>query len=263
MAARERARATTPRYVVGPSALIGVMGLTLLAAQLLRRRRARPVLFMHTVSAPARAALSLVKACKLGERAIELKRVALERGEHKSPAFLQVNPNGSVPALKDGDLRIGESHTIMRFITKRFPVDDRWYPQDARTRARVDEQLDWHHAHSRKGVPYFFHRYIVAPFFGGKPDREAEAIGKEAYLQALAFLNRHQLAKRRFLAADHITIADLACYAELGPMYWDDDLGPRIKALPNVVAWMARIRAEPWHDDVHGEVIGLVRRGAK
>lgn len=235
---------------------------TLLAAFFFRRRRARPTLFIHSVSAPARAALSLVKACNLAD-AIELKRVSLEKGEHKTKAFLEVNPNGSVPALRDGYLRIGESHTIMRYITARFAVPNHWYPVDPRVRARVDEQLDWHHAHSRKGVPYFFHRYIVAPIFGGKPDRDAQLIGREAYLHALAFLNTHQLAKRAFLAADHITIADLACYAELGPLQWDDDLGPRIGAMPNVARWMKAVREQPWHDAVHGEVASLVRRGAK
>jgi glutathione S-transferase len=172
-----------------------------------------------------------------------------------------VNANGSIPALLDGALSIGESHTTLRYLVGRFELDDRWYPRELQARARVDEQLDWHHAHSRKGVPYFFHRYVVLPFFGGKPDRAAEAAGKDAYVRALEFLNANQLAKRPFLAAEHITIADLACYAELGPMRFDADLGPRVGALPNVLAWMERIAALPWHDAVHGEVNALVRRG--
>jgi glutathione S-transferase len=244
------------------SATLAIALVTLVGACVFRRRRARPILYVHPVSAPARATLSLVRACELEAKGrITLKAIALEKGEHKQKPFLAVNPNGSVPALQDGELKIGESHTIMRYLCARFQLPDRWYPLDPVVRSRVDEQLDWHHAHARKGVPYFFHRYIVGPFFNGKPDRDAQLLGKEAYLQALIFLNKHQLARRKFLAADYMTIADLVCYAELGPMHADDQLGPRIQVLPNVVRWMAAMRAESWHDSVHADVHALVRRG--
>lgn len=257
---REKPPARPARPEVGLAGLLGLMLATLvLACALRKRRRPRPVLYMHPVSAPSRATLSLVRAC--GLRQIELRQIALERGEHKSEQFLAINPNGSVPALLDGALSIGESHTILRYLVGRFELPDSWYPRELRARARVDEQLDWHHAHSRKGVPFFFHRYVILPFFGGKPDRAAEAVGREAYVRALEFLNAHQLAKRPFVAAEHITIADLVSYAELGPMRFDADLGPRVRALPNVRAWMERMAKQPWHEAVHGEVHALVKRG--
>lgn len=234
-----------------------VLGLVL-AALVLRRVRQPPTLYVHPVSAPARACASLVRAAGISATALELKPIALERGEHKSPEFKAINANGSVPALQDGELRIGESHAIMRYMCTRFALSDHWYPSDPQARARVDEYLDWHHTHSRKGVPYFFHKYIIAKFFDGAPDRLRMDEGKKAYLSALRHLDAHNLARTAFVAADFITIADLACYAEVGPMQWDKELRDQIRVLPNVSRWMSVMRLQPWHDDVHGSVRRVV-----
>ena len=35
-------------------------------------------------------------------------------GEQYGPEYKKVNPSRKIPALIDGDFRLGESHTIMR-----------------------------------------------------------------------------------------------------------------------------------------------------
>jgi len=52
-----------------------------------------------------------------------------------------VNPTGGIPALLDGDYRLAESNTILRYLADREGRDD-LYPRDARERARVDWVLD-------------------------------------------------------------------------------------------------------------------------
>jgi glutathione S-transferase len=42
----------------------------------------------------------------------ELKRVDREHGEHKSPEYLKLNPNGSIPVMVDGDLVLYETAAI-------------------------------------------------------------------------------------------------------------------------------------------------------
>lgn len=44
--------------------------------------------------------------------AYELCRVDLAQGEHKAPAYLQINPLGQLPALVDGDLTLCETAAI-------------------------------------------------------------------------------------------------------------------------------------------------------
>ncbi len=50
-----------------------------------------------------------------------------------------INPNGQVPAIDDDGTVIYESHTIMRYITHKYKMDDHWYPADPVTRARIDQ----------------------------------------------------------------------------------------------------------------------------
>jgi glutathione S-transferase len=51
----------------------------------------------------------------------ELVRLALMKGEHKSPEYLAIAPNGAVPALVDGKLNLIESSAIVAHLADRFP----------------------------------------------------------------------------------------------------------------------------------------------
>jgi glutathione S-transferase len=54
---------------------------------------------------------------------VEFVRVDLARSEHKQPAFLAINPNGRVPALEDGSLKLWESHAIMCYLARKADSD--------------------------------------------------------------------------------------------------------------------------------------------
>lgn len=53
--------------------------------------------------------------------AFTLRRVDREHGEHRSPAYLALNPNGSIPVLLDGDLVLYETAAILLHLVDRFP----------------------------------------------------------------------------------------------------------------------------------------------
>src|SRR3954462_9511039 len=56
------------------------------------------------------------KACAVARylnSPVEFVHVDLRKGEHKTPAFLAINPNGKVPAFSDGDLKLWEANAIM------------------------------------------------------------------------------------------------------------------------------------------------------
>ena len=48
--------------------------------------------------------------------AYEVKAVDMRNQEHKSAEFLKLNPNGKVPAMKDGDISLFESMAINFYI---------------------------------------------------------------------------------------------------------------------------------------------------
>jgi len=51
----------------------------------------------------------------------EVERLALSKGEHRTPEYLAVHPHGSVPALIDGDLKLIESSAIVMHLADKFP----------------------------------------------------------------------------------------------------------------------------------------------
>ena len=61
-----------------------------------------------------------------GDADIEVERLKYEskllefsKGEHQSPAYLQLNPRGKVPSLKDGDFVLYESLAIMNYLDRK------------------------------------------------------------------------------------------------------------------------------------------------
>ena len=68
------------------------------------------------------------KACAVAkylESPVEFVRIDLAKGEHKTPAFLAVNPNGKVPAFEDGGTKIWEANAIMCHLA-RIAKSDLW-----------------------------------------------------------------------------------------------------------------------------------------
>jgi glutathione S-transferase len=51
----------------------------------------------------------------------EIVHIDLEKGEHKVPEFLGINPAGKLPALVDGDSRIFETAAICLYLGDKFP----------------------------------------------------------------------------------------------------------------------------------------------
>ncbi|MFL0797945.1 MAG: glutathione S-transferase family protein [Cellvibrionaceae bacterium] len=51
----------------------------------------------------------------------EFYRLDFEKGTNRSPDYLEVNPSGKVPALKDGDDILLESGAIVTYLGDKFP----------------------------------------------------------------------------------------------------------------------------------------------
>jgi len=97
------------------------------------------ILYHFPLSPYARRVVALLEEAQL---AFETKLVDLPTGAHLSAEFRAINPNHQVPVLVDGDLRLAESHAILRYLCARHDLYD-WYPADAKRRALVDQWLDW------------------------------------------------------------------------------------------------------------------------
>ena len=96
-------------------------------------------LYYHPLSSNSRRVL--LTAHHLGLD-LELVVVNLTGGEHKTPEYLRLNPNGRVPTLVDGGFELWESHAIMQYLADKSPEQD-IYPKDVSARADVNRWLFW------------------------------------------------------------------------------------------------------------------------
>ena len=76
-----------------------------------------------------------------------------------SAEFCEMNPNGLVPVLVDGnDKPIFESAAILRYLANRYG-DDSFWPKDPVARAQIDKWAEW-------AKWNFGHAFIVTVFYG-------------------------------------------------------------------------------------------------
>jgi glutathione S-transferase len=81
----------------------------------------------------------------LEELGVPWEKVTLDlaQREHKSPDYLAINPNGVVPALKDGDTVVFESVAIALYLADRFAEKGLAPPPGSALRGRYLSWMVW------------------------------------------------------------------------------------------------------------------------
>lgn len=160
--------------------------------------------------------------------------VDLAGGEHKRPPFLARNPFGQVPVIEDADVVVSDSNAILVYLATRYDVERRWLPVDPIAAASVQRWLSIA-AGELAGGPAAAR--LVRVF--GLPLDHPRALVIAASL--FGVVDTH-LATRRFLAAEHATIADLAMYAYTAHA---PEGGVALDPYPHLRAWLGRVEALP------------------
>lgn len=172
----------------------------------------------------------------------ELVRINLRNDEHKTPEFMAINPNGKIPALKDGDTRLWESHAIMCHLAHKTGSD--LWPADPDSQIDVIRWLNWDTAHfSRHAGRLFFQRFIK-PVFGLGTADEAEIEEATGFFHRFAEVLNNHLRDRNHLVGDTLSVADfgvasflpVADQAEL-PLEQYDEINRWHDAMMELPAW--------------------------
>lgn len=152
-----------------------------------------------------------------------------------SVAFRALNPLGQVPVLQDGDLILADSNAILVYLARRYAPEGPWLPQEPAAAAAVQRWLSIAAGEVAHGPGVA--RLINLFGFQDDPVRAARIAER-----ILTFMDGH-LSDRAFLAADHVTLADLACYSYVAHA---PDGGVALEPYPAVRAWLARVEGQPW-----------------
>ena len=152
----------------------------------------------------------------------------------RSAEFLRLNPLGQIPVLQDGAAVICDSNAILVYLAKRYAPGSQWLPEEPLAAARVQRWLSIAAGEMKHGPALA--RLIVQ--WGDPSDRgDAVRIAERLFRFMEAHLEDHS-----FLAADHPTIADLACYAYTAHA---PEGGISLQPYAALRRWLSRIEALP------------------
>jgi glutathione S-transferase len=200
-------------------------------------------LYMHPVSNTSRPVRLFIAENKLP---VEEQIVDLFTGEHYKEPYVTMNPNHMVPMLEDGDFRLTESSSILKYLASKFELPS--YPRDLKKRARVDEMMDWFNTQFYRDYGYGLAYPQMYPHHKRPTDEVHEgtiAWGQKMAQEWFKLLDTHWLgANKQYLCNDEISIADYfgACLVTLGEVIRCD-----FSQYPNVHRWIGNMKKlESW-----------------
>lgn len=168
----------------------------------------------------------------------ELVRFKLGDKSMRSPEYLAINPNGRVPTLEDGDVRISESTAIAQYLVARYGKG-RLAPEVSSPEFPV--YLQWLHYAEGMIMPPV--NTLVVETILLPPDRRSEANvdrARKLLTRTLTAVEAHMQGREylagEFSAAD--TVTGHACIVA-------SRLGADLSALPHTAAYTERLLARP------------------
>nr|WBT60804.1 glutathione S-transferase [Zeugodacus cucurbitae] len=167
------------------------------------------VLYYDDVSPPVRSCMMLIKMLELD---VEYKFVDLFKGGQLDKAFLELNPNHTVPTLVHDNLVITDSHIILMHLCEKFEQDSKdqkLWPLNYDERIRVWNMLFFECAVLFRRDSEFLSGIVRNGFASVDfPLHERKLL--EAYNMLESYLRRH-----KYMAGDHMTIADISIVTTL------------------------------------------------
>ncbi len=177
------------------------------------------------------------------EAGIELENVPLDfqKAEHKSEAYLAMNPNGKVPTLVDGDVVVWESLAINNYIVEKNKPE-LFGENEAAAHAHLSQWSYWALAHLQKALePLYMQKWTGAMPPEGVTAAQADS-GKW-----LSILEKH-MTGRDYIVGKTFTIADInvGSIVFTGKDYLD------MTAYPNISRWLGVLAERPAYKQVYG-----------
>lgn len=160
--------------------------------------------------------------------------VDFEAKEHKSPAFLKLNPRGQVPVIEVEGRVFWDSTACMVYVARKYGGES-WLPTDPLGMAEVAQWLALASNEIQFGIQAA--RGILRLGRQGNVE-EGQARGRVA----LDAIEQRLAGGTPWLALGRPTIADIACHAYVGVAH---EAGIDMSKYPQTQAWLKRIEGLP------------------
>ena len=171
------------------------------------------------------------------------------------PAFKEVKAG-------EADFNMFESHAIMKYICATRNLPDHWYPKDAKSRAKMDMYLDWHHAGVRMGAGGYMYRKYISGLMDKNGVWATQFAIDESWsilLRSLTQISRIWLRADRgtkFMFGDLPSIADLSLACEVANL--EAIKFPLAEKFPTISEWMNNMLAIPGFKEIHDKGVSKV-----
>jgi glutathione S-transferase len=210
-------------------------------------------LYCHPASTTSRVVMLFI-----AEEApdVELQTVDIFTGEHLKPEYAAINPSPLIPVLEDGDFRLTECSTILKYLADK--TDSPSYPKGLQERARVNERMDWFNTNLYRDFAYG----VVYPQTFPTHKRPDQAVhagsiawGVEKARPWLDILDQRLLGPdRKYLCGDRLTIAD---YLGVEMVYIGQLIGCDLSRYRQITRWVDQMKTLKSWGRVHETIDGF------
>ena len=150
----------------------------------------------------------------------------------------EINLNNKVPVLDDDGFLLWESCAIMQYLAGKVPGQT-LYPEAPQERADVNRWMFWCVQHFAPAIGVIAWENAWKQFAGrGETDPVELARGERELERFAGMLDQH-LAKREWVASDHLTLADFALAA---PLMMMEKARLPMQSYLHIQRWFARVQ---------------------
>ncbi len=168
------------------------------------------------------------------EQPYEAVSVDMRGGEHKTPEFLALNPNGKVPVMVEDEFVLWESLAINEYLTEKFRPE--WRGSSAQETGLIAQWSYW----SVANVAHVIEPLILRNYGRPLSDERADECTKTT-LHYISILDK-ALSGREWLVGDAFSLADLNVAAVImGAVMVKIDM----TEFSNVQRWLGTITSRP------------------
>lgn len=171
----------------------------------------------------------------------EKSLVDLSKGEHKTPAFLKINPNGQVPALVDDGLALFESVAIIMHLGDKYGVEKGlWFAHGTAEHSLATQWSVWVGTTFTGALSRVIQNTSERVPEEARNSKSAE-LGHASLNNALKVLDG-QLEGKHYLLGDKFSLVDVIVGSAVGyAAFFKVDLS----VYKNVAAWLKGINDRP------------------
>ena len=141
--------------------------------------------------------------CSEGNLEFKTEIVGGKYGGLTSPEFIRLNPNSTIPVLKDGDFILYESNSIIKYISDKFDI----LRSDSQEKIALNNQwIDWSSSVFGLNCSTYTAHNILLPI--GQRNSNLASDAKKKIRLCFELLNT-QLEKTNYLLDNELSLADI------------------------------------------------------